>query len=139
MNTLTIVIAVAVMVIAIALLVSRRSRRDIRPKHLQNASSASSTAGRSSTQWRAVKIAPGLMSCDEVAKLAGQVFLSTESPRLPLDGCDETDCRCKYVHMEDRRSGGDRRVELGDLGDFLPISQTERRQRSGRRSADLAA
>jgi hypothetical protein len=71
--------------------------------------------------------------------MSGQVYLSTESPRLPLDGCDETDCRCKYVHMDDRRSGDDRRIELGDLGAFLPTNQVERRKRSGRRASDLAA
>lgn len=139
MNTLTIVITVAVMAVAIVWLVSRRSSNDARPRHLQKTSSASGAADRSSTQWRAVKIAPGLMSCDTAAKLADQVFLSAESPRLPLDGCGETNCRCKYVHLDDRRDGGDRRVELGELGAFLPISQIERRQRTGRRSEDLAA
>lgn len=139
MNTLTIVIAVAVLVVAIIWLVSRRSSTDIRPKHIQKASSASNDVDRSTTRWRAVKITPGLMCCDAASKLSGQVFLSTESPRLPLDGCAESDCRCKYVHLDDRRSGSDRRLDLGDLGAFLPASQVERRQQTGRRSADLAA
>ena len=139
MNTLTILIAVAVMAGATMWLVFRRSHRDIRPKHLQQASSASSVGSRSSTQWRAVKIAPGLICCDAAAKMSGQVYLSTESPRLPLDGCDEADCRCKYVHLDDRRSGDDRRIELGDLGAFLPSNQVERRKRRGRRASDLAA
>jgi hypothetical protein len=139
MNTLTILIAVAVMAAAALWLVFRRSRRDIRPKHLLQASSASNSGSRTSTQWRAVKIAPGLICCDAAEKMSGQVYLSTESPRLPLDGCDETDCRCKYVHMDDRRSGDDRRIELGDLGAFLPTNQVERRKRSGRRASDLAA
>ena len=58
---------------------------------------------------------------------------------MPLDGCTEKDCRCKYVHLDDRRDGGDRRIELGELGAYLPVSQTERRQTSGRRAEDLAA
>ncbi len=139
MNTLTIVIAIAIMVVAIVWLVSRRSSIKVRPRRLQRTSSASGAEDRSSTQWRAVKIAPGLMSCDAAAKLAGQVFLSTESPRLPLDGCAESGCRCKYVHLDDRRDGSDRRVELGELSAFMPINQTERREQLGRRSADLAA
>lgn len=139
MNTLTIVIAVAVLIVTILWLLSRRSSSDVRPKHLQKVSSASNVVDRSTTRWRAVKISSGLMCCEAASKLSDQVFLSSESPRLPLDGCTETDCRCKYVHLDDRRSGGDRRLDLGDLGAYLPVNQVERREQTGRRSADLAA
>ena len=131
MNTTFTVIALAIVAVAIVWLVLNRFGRS------QKTLPTSSLANRSDTQWRAVKIAPGLICCGAAGKLTGQIFLSKEAPQLPLDGCTETDCRCKYVHMDDRRSGGDRRIELGDLGAFLPISQTERRQRSGRRSVDL--
>lgn len=139
MNIMTIVIALAIVVVAIVWAVSRRSDSSTPLKRTQKQhAAASSLTDRSTTQWRAVKIKPGLISCKAAEKLAGQVFLSKESPQLPLDGCNETGCRCKYVHLDDRRSGGDRRVELGDLGAFLPINQAERRQIGGRRSVDLA-
>ncbi len=139
MNTLFIVIALAILLIAVVLRAATRPGKTARPKGSQLTTSSAGRKDRSSTQWRAVKIAPGLISCGAAGKLADKVFLSSESPRLPLDGCSEQDCRCKYVHLDDRREGGDRRIELGELSAFLPISQTERRQMSGRRREDLAA
>lgn len=137
MNTTFGVIALAIVAVAIVFLLSRRSGKSTRRNSPARTRSATAQAERSTTQWRAVKIAPGLLCCDAVGKLTGQVFLATESPQLPLEGCDEKDCRCKYIHLEDRRSGGDRRLELGELGAFLPASQTERRQVGGRRATDM--
>ena len=91
------------------------------------------------TRWRSVKIAPGLISCDYANILAGKVFLAREAPPLPLANCAETECRCKYIHLQDRRSGTDRRVEVGELADYLPFNQTERRHLISRRATDLAA
>ena len=138
MNSTFTLIALAIVAVAIVWLVSNRFGKNAAAKRSRKTSAASGPADRSDTQWRAVKIKPGLICCGAAGKLTDKVFLSKESPQLPLDGCTEEDCRCKYVHLEDRRSGGDRRVELGELGAFLPINQTERRQRSGRRSVDLA-
>lgn len=139
MNTLFILIALVILLVAIVLRAATRPGKTARPKHSQLTTSSAGRKDRSTTQWRAVKIAPGLISCGAAGKLAGKVFLSRESPRLPLDGCSEKDCRCKYVHLDDRRDGGDRRIELGDLGAFLPVSQVERRRMEGRRREDLAA
>ena len=134
MDMILIVAAIAVAVIAFYLLLSKLlSRRSAR------AGTAKAAAGedRSAAQWRAVKVAPGLICCAAVGKLEGQVFLSRLSPRLPLDACDVKDCRCKYVHLEDRRSGGDRRAALGELDAYLPFNQAERRRSAGRRGVDL--
>lgn len=139
MNTLFVIIILAIVVVAIGLRVATRPGKRIRSKRSRSKTSSASQRDRSSTQWRAVKIAPGLISCDAAGKLADKIFLSMESPQLPLEGCPEKDCRCKYVHLDDRRDGGDRRIELGDLGAFFPVSQAERRQTTGRRSRDLAA
>lgn len=40
--------------------------------------------------------------------LETQRFLSSEAPFLPLAGCTEKYCQCRYVHYTDRR-GRDRR------------------------------
>ena len=90
------------------------------------------------TKWRSVRIRPGLIACRHVADLKGQVFLSRDAPELPLASCAERDCRCHYVFLDDRRSGIDRRVELGRLGEFLSSSERDRRRTAGRRTGDLA-
>jgi len=89
------------------------------------------------TKWRSVRIRPGLIACDRVANLTGQVFLSQEAPELPLANCGERDCRCHYVFLDDRRSGIDRREELARLGEFLSSSARDRRLNPGRRTGDL--
>ena len=87
------------------------------------------------TQWRSVKIRPGLNSCKLVRSLEDQVFLSKEAPALPLEYCTEANCTCHYLFQDDRRSGVDRRVKLTRVGEFL--SGIERRRSPGRRMADL--
>lgn len=96
--------------------------------------------GKSSdTRWRSVKIRPGLVSCKRVSTIAGQIFLSEEAPSLPLENCSEEDCRCHYIFLEDRRSGADRRIELGRFGEFVSNYRSERRHYAGRRYADQPA
>ena len=139
MNDTYSVIALAIVAVAIVFLLSRRSVKSARSKRSKRTLSTAGRKERSSTQWRAVKIVPDLFCCDAVGELSGQVYLSTESPRLPLEGCSEKDCRCRYMHLEDRRSGGDRRIELDELSAFLPASQSERRRVGGRRATDMTA
>ena len=90
------------------------------------------------TKWRSVRIRPGLISCDRVADMTGRIFLSREAPPLPLQNCTEKQCSCHYIFLNDRRSGADRRIQLGRLGDFFPSYEGERRNIPGRRLADLA-
>ncbi len=139
MNDTYSVIALAIAAVAILFLLSRRSVKSVRSKRTRTTSSTAGRKERSTTQWRAVKIVPDLFCCDAVGKLSGKVFLSTESPQLPLEGCSEQDCRCRYMHLQDRRSGGDRRIELDELSAFLPATQVERRQVGGRRATDMRA
>ena len=139
MNSIAIAIFVALFSAALVVVVTNLFGRDKRQKQSTKSKSGSQKTAAETTHWRAVKIKPGLIACRSVERYANQIFLAKSSPRLPLDDCDEKKCSCKYVHLDDRRSGGDRRAELGELGDFLPFNQTERRQNNGRRDADLAA
>ena len=91
------------------------------------------------SKWRSVKIRPGMAPCRPVAEITGRIFLARGAPSLPLANCTKKSCRCRYIFLEDRRSGTDRRLELGRFGDYLPNYQSERRQVTGRRYADLAA
>ena len=138
MSNLFVTVILAILVVAIVLRIATRPGKRFKPKRSQSTKSLAKQRDRSSTQWRAVKIATGLISCDAAEKLAGKVFLSRESPQFPLDSCAEKDCRCKYVHLDDRRSASDRRLEFGELGASFVVSQADRRQITGRRSADLA-
>ena len=139
MYTLFVIIAIAVMLIAAVFLLSYLFRKEARQRQSENRQSATAAADQLTTQWRAVKIVPGLISCSAVQKLAYGKYLANDSPSLPLENCSQKECRCKYVHLDDRRSGGDRRVELGELDNFLPANLTERRSIIGRRAADMAA
>lgn len=139
MSTLMFVVAVGVAVIALLLIASRsRAGKSARARRVQK-STIRQAAERETTRWRAVRIKPGLICCDAASRISEEVFLASESPKLPLEGCSERNCQCKYIHLEDRRSGGDRRVELGELGAFLPANQVERRRRNSRRATDIAA
>ena len=139
MNISLVIVAGVVVILLVALILQiarisagrKPTRRAARP------SARSAQEAKADIRWRAVRISPGLICCDAVREHDEQVFLSSESPTLPVDGCDVADCRCKYIHLEDRRAGSDRRAHLGELNDFLPFNQVERRRTPGRRSADL--
>ncbi len=136
MNAIFVWIALAVVIAAAIYIVFNiahqarlaRERQALRTTELDDAKS----------RWRAVKVIPGLICCRTAETMADQIFLSKDSPPLPLPGCNEPNCACKYKHMADRRSGSDRRAQFDELTDYLPPNQVERRIIS-RRAADMAA
>jgi hypothetical protein len=83
-------------------------------------------------RWHAVTIVPGAGHCKAVEPCKGRRILSREAPRLPLAECDARECRCKYRHYADRRSGPRR----GDAGGPASRESRERRQSRGRRETD---
>lgn len=99
-------------------------------------------AGQEKTAYHAVSIRFSENACDAAREMSGRRFLSSAAPRLPLPNCDATECRCRFVHHDDRRSGKDRRSPFaaGRLGGGTGSFQQERRERSDRRrdaDADL--
>ena len=88
--------------------------------------------------FHAVSIEPAEGCCAAVASIKVQRFLSEEAPSLPLADCASADCRCKYVHHADRRSGArDRRLGSPESLDQIEFwSQRERRRAGGRRQED---
>ena len=89
--------------------------------------------------FHAVSIEPAEGCCAAVASIKVQRFLSEEAPGLPLADCASANCRCKYVHHADRRSGArDRRLGPPDRPEDIEFwSQRERRHSVGRRQEDL--
>jgi len=74
-------------------------------------------------------------SCQAAKDLEDRRFLSGAAPRIPLPDCDAAECKCKFVHHKDRRSGEDRRNSLGK-GLSSPETgkhQVEQRKRRERR------
>lgn len=79
-------------------------------------------AARPPSPWHAVAIQPGPKRCEAAHGLLGRRFLSREAPKLPLAGCDEAECSCRYRHHADRRLD---RVQFGRDG--LPLTHAGRR------------
>ena len=90
------------------------------------------------TAYHAVSIKFDANACEAAKAMSGRRFLSSAAPRLPLPECNVLDCRCRFAHHEDRRSGKDRRSPFaaagfrGGSGSF----DRERRQSAGRRRDD---
>ena len=54
--------------------------------------------------WHAVSIVPGTVCCNEAREASDQRHLSSDTPpSLPLRGCANCTCTCKYMHHPDRR------------------------------------
>jgi len=75
--------------------------------------------------------------CAASRRLAGQRFLASQAPQLPLSGCSQANCNCVYQHFEDRRHHTRRDPYVHKLD--LPVveSSQDRRLHSGRRRTDL--
>jgi hypothetical protein len=59
--------------------------------------------------YHAVSIKAGPSCAQTAMKHSGRRYLSREAPLIPLPTCDVKNCRCRYLHHEDRREGFDRR------------------------------
>ena len=91
----------------------------------------------SKPQWAAVKVKTGLMCCKSVEKIRGKVFLTGEAPVFPLKDCKVKACECKYIHMNDRREGDDRRESTEFLNDLYDLHKKDRRKIKDRRAENL--
>ena len=91
------------------------------------------TAASTDTRWKAVKVKVDLMCCKPAERISEQVFLVAEAPQFPLKNCDSTDCQCRYVHLTDRRDGGDRRESTLFLKDHYLQNEKDRRKLKDRR------
>lgn len=83
--------------------------------------------------YHAVSIEQGLRCCEAARDLDGQRFLSSDAPLLPLEGCSQSTCHCRYVHHDDRRAARDRRVQFPNPH---ALRGGERRSGGGRRITD---
>lgn len=88
----------------------------------------------SSQPWHAVTIAAPASACPAAQASKGKRYLSCQAPRLPLAGCDGTQCECKYRHFPDRRGPPRRHNEMGGAPQVR--DKNSRRTTRGRRAVD---
>ena len=92
------------------------------------------------TAYHAVSIKFEANACNAAKAMTGRRFLASAAPRLPLADCDALECRCRFAHHDDRRTGKDRRSPFGARG-YSPSGsgsfEEERRGGPGRRDSDV--
>ena len=88
-----------------------------------------------SNPFHAVSVQSPQNSCAAARQLAGQRYLSTEAPRLPLQNCTAATCTCRYAHHDDRRAGP-RRASDSVRTQNPFFRGDERRRAGGRRITD---
>jgi len=86
-------------------------------------------------RWHSVVVAGPANVCAAALACKGKRFLSSEAPRLPLEGCDAARCECRYRHYNDRR--GEPRRSDERTGAARTRASTERRGTRGRRATDV--
>ncbi len=94
-----------------------------------------SPAQKDRARYHAVSVKPGAYACSAANDIAGQRFLASEAPSLPLPDCDAAECECHFTHHNDRRSGKDRRSPFtsGGLAAATGTFAGERRRGEDRR------
>ena len=94
-----------------------------------------SPALRNSSKFHAVSVKPGAYACSAANNIAGQRFLASQAPSLPLPECDASECDCHFVHHNDRRTGKDRRSPFtsGGVAAATGTFSGERRKGDDRR------
>lgn len=94
----------------------------------------------STGRFHAVSIKFAEDACCAAKQRAGERFLASSSPDLPLPDCDAKRCECSFAHHDDRRRDFDRRSPFnpstGTSGTGL--HKIERRQGKDRRDAEQA-
>lgn len=120
--------------VALILAISWLVMRILRGSRTSTEAEAKQITGETSS-YHAVSLRYSSNACDAAKSMTGRRFLSSAAPRLPLPECNALECRCRFVHHDDRRTGKDRRSPFspanmsGGTGTF----KAERRQKKDRR------
>jgi hypothetical protein len=108
-------------------------------KHLSGRAKGPGKLSSHNHAYEAVSIHSYKECCTAAEQVAGQLFLSSEAPPLPLKSCTSQACHCVYMHHSDRRGGIDRRLLHGNKETLFSSSAYQLRCHSGgRRMRDLA-
>ncbi len=90
------------------------------------------------SRYRGVQInADGEDCCAAVLAIAGTRFLAHQVPKLPLENCESSNCRCSFELFDDRRTDLRRASDFGyDIASELRASENRRGGPGGRREND---
>lgn len=92
------------------------------------------TSAKPANPFRAISIVCGEAACATASMNAEKRYLLAEAPQLPLAGCAEGRCGCRYQHHADRRSSdNDRRLNFGLSQELHGSTSAERRKSADRR------
>lgn len=128
------ILVILALVVATALIARRLGIR-YNPQPIAGlAALAVKTSSSEKTQWRSVKIKPGLICCKSADRLSGTIFFAADAPTLPLASCTEKKCMCRYTHLVDRRDGDDRRESTEYSVELFAMHGKERRDGKDRRT-----
>jgi len=129
-NSVLIVIVIVAMVGAYAVYRKRQIGTNVRPD--QSASQKNVRKGDST--YYAVSLKFSTTACQAAIDMNGRRFLSGAAPKIPLRGCDSIECKCRFVHHEDRRSEEDRRSVYGqEIGISKAAQLADEKRASGER------
>lgn len=93
-------------------------------------------SNKQGTAYHAVSIKFPENACFPAKALHGRRFLASAAPSLPLRDCDASECRCRFVHHQDRRGGKDRRSPFGASGIGGATGRYEKERREGKDRRD---
>lgn len=76
-------------------------------------------------------------ACEAVMRYSGRRIPVSEAPSLPVPGCTEKHCDCRFFKFADRRSGKERRLPFGSGSMMFILGQIdERREHEDRRTGE---
>jgi hypothetical protein len=75
-------------------------------------------------------------ACAAARRAAGGSYTLAEAPHLPLPGCDNVACGCRFEHLVERRSGTERRNGEDRREDARFDAPPDRRGGQHRRRSD---
>lgn len=106
------------------------------PKAASQRSKQVQAVRRKSNPYAGVKIVTASGCCADAKDIDWHNYLAAEAPVLPLPGCNQAECHCRYKHLPDRREGDRRSPILLSQEDFFGAEALIPRQGRGRRATD---
>lgn len=120
-----------VLILLVVVLIWFLSRRSKTKSKSTNKHSSPATKRKKDFHAVSIQICP--QACAAAKQLRDKRFLSSQAPMLPLSDCNVKDCKCKFVHHQDRRSHEDRRFPSVTMQNVFADKENRENTKSDRR------